>query len=141
MSLENAKKFLNEIAKDEALKERLAGKDSTEVLAAAKELGLECSVEEMEEAAKGTAELSPEEMADVSGGGILDFFHAMLMAWDIHNCENNNHDFVWQGEVESEVHFNVPYYYQYKILVCTKCGKKKVTNDYKIVGDMRASNN
>lgn len=82
-------------------------------------------------------ELNMNEMETATGGGVSEYFQAMMMAWDIHNCENNNHSFEWQGELDPETHFNVPYYYRYKILVCTKCGKKKLTNDYKIVGDMR----
>ena len=63
MSMENAKEFLKKITKDEALKERLTGKEPEEVLAAAKELGMECTREELEEVAK-SMELSPDEMGD-----------------------------------------------------------------------------
>ena len=65
MSMENAKEFLKKIAEDEALKERLAGKEPEEVLAAAKELGMECTREELEEVAK-SMELNPDEMGGVS---------------------------------------------------------------------------
>ena len=70
MSMENAKEFLKKIAEDEALKERLAGKEPEEVLAAAKELGLECTREELEEAAKST-ELNLDEMSSASGGNFI----------------------------------------------------------------------
>ena len=93
--------------------------------------------EEIKKKKTSTMELNKNELETAAGGGIPEFFQAMKMAWDIHSCENNNHDYEWQGELENEVHFNFPYYWQNKILVCTKCGKKKVTNVYKIVGDIR----
>ena len=65
MSMENAKEFLKKIVDDEALKERLAGKEPEEFLAAAKELGMECTWEELEAIAK-SMELSPDEMGNVS---------------------------------------------------------------------------
>ena len=71
MSTENAKGFLNKVAEDKALKERLAGKEPEEILSAAKELGLECTREELEEAVE-SKELSPDEMADASGGDAMD---------------------------------------------------------------------
>lgn len=83
-----------------------------------------------------TIELNRNEMETVAGGGISEFLTAVKMAWDIHNCENNNHDYEWQGELEEEVHFNFPVYWRNKILVCTKCGRKKVTNLYEIVGSI-----
>ena len=71
MSMENAKEFLKKILDDEALKERLTGKEPEEVLADAKELGLKCTQEELEEAAKST-ELTLDEMTDVAGGINMD---------------------------------------------------------------------
>lgn len=71
MSMENAKEFLKKILDDEALKERLTGKEPEEVLADAKELGLKCTQEELEEAAKST-ELTMDEMTDVAGGINMD---------------------------------------------------------------------
>ena len=71
MSMENAKEFLKKITESEALKERLAGKTPAEVLADAKELGLKCTQEELEEAAKST-ELTMDEMTDAAGGINMD---------------------------------------------------------------------
>ena len=71
MSMENAKEFLKKIMESEALKERLAGKTPAEVLADAKELGLKCTQEELEEAAKST-ELTMDEMTDAAGGINMD---------------------------------------------------------------------
>ena len=67
MSMENAKEFLKKITKDEALKERLTGKEPEEVLAVAKELGMECTREELEEIAK-SMELDLNEMDQVAAG-------------------------------------------------------------------------
>ncbi len=80
-----------------------------------------------------TMELNKNEMELTVGGGISDLFRAMRMAWDIHNCEHNDHNYEWQGELEEELHYDFPVYWRNKILVCTKCGKKKVSNLYQIV--------
>ena len=85
-------------------------------------------------------ELDLNEMETAAGGGISELIQAIGMAWDIHNCETNNHCYEWQGELVPEVHYNSPYYWQNKILVCTKCGKKMVSTDYQIVGDIRVPN-
>ena len=76
-------------------------------------------------------------METITGGGISELFQAMKFAWDIHNCETNHHDYEWKGELENQVHYNSPYYWRNKILVCSKCGKKMVSTDYEIVGDIR----
>ncbi len=48
-------------------------------------------------------EISGNEMETAAGGGVSEFFQAMKMAWDVHNCENNSHDFVWKGELEKPI--------------------------------------
>ena len=59
--MEKAKEFLEKAMKDEALKERLTGKEPAEVLAVAKELDLECTPEELEAA----------ELSGAAGGGVV----------------------------------------------------------------------
>ena len=76
MPLENAKEFLDKIVEDKALQERLTGKEPEEVLAAAKELGLECTREELEEAAK-KRELDMDELAETAGGANIEFERSM----------------------------------------------------------------
>ena len=86
---------------------------------------------------KDMQELNPKEMESASGGGISEVFQAIGMAWDIYNCEHDNHSYEWKGELENVTHFTSPYYWQNRILVCTKCGKKKVSDYREIVGDFR----
>ena len=76
MALENAKKFLEQVLKDGALRARMAEKDPAEAAAIAKELGLDVTAEELEQAVKAmrraggeaTKELSPDEMDKAAGG-------------------------------------------------------------------------
>ena len=102
MSMENAKEFLKKITEDEALKERLAGKEPEEVLAAAKELGMECTREELEEIAK-SMELGPDEMGDVSAGINLDSLFGVRPPKDIPKCTNPaGHHWVYTHHEEKE---------------------------------------
>ena len=102
MSTENAKGFLNKVAEDKALKERLAGKEPEEVLAAAKELGMECTREELEEVAK-SMELGPDEMGDVSAGINLDSLFGVRPPKDIPKCTNPaGHHWVYTHHEEEE---------------------------------------
>ena len=75
-----------------------------------------------------TKELSTNEMEQADGGtSIPELLRAAGMAWDIYNCRRNNHNYVWQGELDEEVHSDSFRQWQKKILVCTKCGKKIVS--------------
>ena len=67
MANENAKKFVEKVASDAALAERL----KKEGLALAKEMGLEFTEEELKEVLNNR-ELGPEELAQGAGGGIFD---------------------------------------------------------------------
>ena len=76
MALENARKFLEQVMKDKALRARTAEKEPAEVVAIARELGLEATAEELEQAVKAmrktageaTKELSIDELGKVAGG-------------------------------------------------------------------------
>ncbi len=67
MALENAKKLLTLMWEDKALRDRLANRNEEEVMAVAKEMGLEFTAEELKEAAK-THELTLGEMETAAGG-------------------------------------------------------------------------
>ena len=76
MALENARKFLEQVMKDKALRACTAEKEPAEVVAIAKELGFDVTAEELEEAIKAmrkaageaTKELSIDELGKVAGG-------------------------------------------------------------------------
>ena len=75
MALENARKFLEQVMKDKALRARTAEKEPAEVVAIAKELGLEATAEELEQAVKAMRqeaeepkELTLDEMDKAAGG-------------------------------------------------------------------------
>ena len=76
MALENAKKFLEQVLKDEALRACMAEMDPAGAAAVAGELGLDVTAEELEQAVKAmrraggeaTKELSPDEMGKAAGG-------------------------------------------------------------------------
>ena len=68
MSLQNASKFIDLLLSDKAMQERTAGMKPEEVLAYARELGLECTLEELKEETLKSRELSPNEMEQTAGG-------------------------------------------------------------------------
>ena len=75
MALENARKFLEQVMKDKALRARTAEKEPAEVVAIARELGLEATAEELEQAVKAMRqeaeepkELTLDEMDKAAGG-------------------------------------------------------------------------
>lgn len=67
MAIENAKRFVEMVAADAALKARLETLDSEAVLAAAKEMGLDFTAEELKAAAMDET-VSLDELEQVSGG-------------------------------------------------------------------------
>lgn len=68
MSQQNACKFIDLILSDKALQERMSDMKPDEVLAVAREQGLECTLEELKEATAKTRELSLDEMEQTAGG-------------------------------------------------------------------------
>ena len=75
MALENARAFLEQVMKDKALRARTAEKEPAEVVAIARELGLEATAEELEQAVKAMRqeagepkELTPDELDKAAGG-------------------------------------------------------------------------
>ncbi len=69
MAMENARKFLAMVLEDESLQNRTAHLVEEEVLAVAKEMGLNFTAEEMKNAA-AFHEMSPDEMSSAAGGGV-----------------------------------------------------------------------
>ena len=68
MSQQNADQFIDLLLSDKDLQERTAGMKPEEVLACAREQGLECTLEELKEETLKSRELSPDEMDQVDGG-------------------------------------------------------------------------
>ena len=80
------------------------------------------------------AELNTNEMETAAGGlSLSTLWTAINMMWDIHNCENDAHDYEWKGELDSEVYSRFFYCYRYKIVQCTRCGKKKLSDNIQII--------
>ena len=79
MALENAQKFIKDIMEDEKMRERFAKLSTEEGLAAAKEMGLDFTEEELKEAGENY-ELSPEQLEMASGGNIWDAIKGGLKA-------------------------------------------------------------
>ena len=67
MALEDARKFVKMVVEDKELCGRLANMSIEEGLSAAKDMGLDFTIEELTEA-RDTCELSLDEMDQVSGG-------------------------------------------------------------------------
>ena len=66
MALENAQKFLEQVMADEALRERVAEKESAEVAALARELGFEMTAEELIESVNMMREPEEEKLKELS---------------------------------------------------------------------------
>ena len=138
MAMENAQKFLKKIVEDKALQERLAGKGPGEVLAAAKELGLECTQEELEKAAE-CRELNPDEMADTAAG--VNYNDIKKLVTDklgkLTTCSNPaGHQWVYTHHVEEDksflgISFGTTGYNCFECAHCHQTMKKHVTqSDY-----------
>ena len=122
MAVENAKKFMEQALKDEALRARMMEKEPDEVAAMAKELGFDLTLEELTEAMKAfrqtdPQELTDEEMEQTAGGkphvgeGIIDFFSWVACGF--------NHHYVYTGKTKQSIDlvFHVTFYEQ----KCTDC--------------------
>ena len=69
MSLESAKKFYEKIQKDDALKAKLEAASKAERPQILKSAGYEFTKEEMKSVAASNAELSADDLANITGGG------------------------------------------------------------------------
>ena len=126
MAFENAKKFLTQVSKDEALRARVMEKEPAGVAAMAKELGFDLTPEELTAAMKafkpsdgsGPQELTVDEMEQTAGGkphlgeGIIDFFSWVACGF--------NHHYVYTGKTKQSIDlvFHVTFYEQ----KCADCG-------------------
>ena len=68
MSQQNARKFIDLLFSDKALQERTAGMKPEEILARAREQGLECTLGELKEETLKKRELTLDEMDQAAGG-------------------------------------------------------------------------
>ena len=100
-------------------------------------LHLEPTQEGLDAMYRQKKDLSPEDMEQVSGGGILDSIsecaQSVGFAWDIFLCQKlKTHDYVWRGEYGEPVKkiFTI----RYQILRCSRCGKAITGTEYKWVG-------
>lgn len=76
MSLQNANKFIDLLLSDKTMQERTAGMKPEEVLAFAREQGLECTLEELKEETLKSRELSPDEMDQAAGGSAAAYHYS-----------------------------------------------------------------
>lgn len=120
MAIENAKRFVEMVAADAALKARLETLDSEAVLAAAKEMGLDFTAEELKAAAMDET-VSLDELDEVAGGKKM----SGSVAWCT-KSPNQEHNWVKTGH-EEEPHSFIcwDWTYGYDHYKCTYCGKTK----------------
>lgn len=118
MSLENANKFMNLLKKDEALQKRLADLTPKERLDAAKELGLNFTIDELKETA--SHDLPLEEMGKIAGGVPLLFDSSdPSPAANCPNSPTGDHD--WK-EMAVFTEFLVV---KHHIMKCPYCGSTR----------------
>ncbi len=122
MAIENAKRFVEMVAADAALKARLETLDSEAVLAAAKEMGLDFTAEELKAAAMDET-VSLDELDEVAGG--IGKKMSGSVAWCT-KSPNQEHNWVKTGhEEEPHSFFCWDWTYGYDHYKCTYCGKTK----------------
>lgn len=126
MAIENAKKFLEQVSADQALRERVTEKDAATVMAVAKELGYDVTPEELTAAAKEIrktlgdepVELGRDDLEDVSGGvthpldGVI-----MLFSWIA--C-GFSHDYKYTGKTKNRT--DVFRRFTVYERICKECG-------------------
>ena len=126
MALEDARKFLQIIEKDEDLKQRLSKMTLEESLAYASESGLDVTIADLEEAAKAQ-EISPETMDEVAGGHIKS---GRLFAGDTRcpGTPNGVHKWVITSrEIAVEKILFWKTHTRFDNWTCSICGKTKKT--------------
>ena len=120
MAIENAKRFVEMVAANAALKARIETLDSEAVLAAAKEMGLDFTAEELKAAAM-VQEVSPDELDEVAGGKKM----SGSLAWCT-KSPNQEHNWVYTGHEEEPHSFLCwDWTFGYDHYKCTYCGKTK----------------
>ena len=126
MAIENAKRFVEMVAADAALKARIETLDSEAVLAAAKEMGLDFTAEELKAAAM-VQEVALDELDKVVGGVGKKMSGKMSggVAWCT-KSPNQEHNWVKTGHEEEPHSFLCwDWTYGYDHYKCTYCGKTK----------------
>ena len=101
MSQQNAKKFIDQLRSDKTMQERTAGMKPEEVLAFAREQGMECTLEELKEETLKSREMSLDEMDQVAGGGAFHLGRKIHSDSDKPACPSSpdgNHKWVKTGE-------------------------------------------
>jgi len=104
MAMESAKKFLEQMMSDEALRASVAKKDAAGVAAAAKEMGFDLTQVELLQALKLLQQkdksepeiLSPDDLTKVSGGAL--FFGDDAPDGHEMGCSVVYHDYQWQKQ-------------------------------------------
>lgn len=127
MALEDARKFLQMIEKDEDLKQRLSKMTIEESLEYASKSGLDVTIADLKEAAKAQ-ELSPEKMDEVTGG----YSRNAKDSWDETRCpESPTHLHRWvivSREVVVEKILLWEVHNRFDNWKCSFCGRTKKRN-------------
>ena len=126
MALEDARKFVEMAKNDEALREKLDGVQPEEVMAYAKELGLQFTVEELKDAVC-SPKLSPEDMDLVAGGTGSSQDNDEYKDFDVgYSCKGSpdgKHAWVLTGHHEDNKSFACwDWSYGYDHYKCIRCG-------------------
>lgn len=123
MALENAKKFVQMIQNDEALKARIEKMSPAEALAAAKELGLDFTEEEFKDAPMDQA-MALDELDEVTGG--IPKLPTNFRKGACSKSPSGNHEWEKTGHVEYPHKFLwMEYTMGYDQYRCIYCGQTK----------------
>lgn len=126
MALENARKFIEMVREDEALQDRTANRGEEEVMAIARELGLDFTPEEMKEAAR-IREISADEL-DSAAGGRMKIFKIKRRQQAEGVPDEEGHIWYKIGHYEDEwfswLKKDGLFSFGYDIYECSHCGKQ-----------------
>ncbi len=124
MSLENAKKLLERVQKDQALRAHLAGMTPEDRSSAAREMGLNYTEEEMAEALQ-SVEIPLDELEQASGG-IQGRDKPLPHTLPCPKSPNQEHNWVFHGhEEEPHTFLFWDFTFGFDIFACSYCGDVK----------------
>ena len=130
MSIEAARVFVQAVLNDEELRGKTANMKPEEVIAFAKEMGYDFTLDELKEVKEEDVELSPEELEAAAGGryGIKEKSHRDYIKSHCNGDPNGPlHNWVKIGHEERPVLWGIfgDYTKGYTLYKCTLCGATK----------------
>ena len=117
-SKESATKFVQAVIDDAELREKTGAMKPEEVIAFAKEMGFDFTLDELKEVKEEDIELSPDELGNVAGGNVV---HLYALEDIYCNGDENGSKHIWGSHLEYES-YGIFFEHTYEVKECLKCG-------------------